>query len=130
MTEPRLTDLACRAFAAFVHELRPDFDAAGVVAALRAEREYYDPWQLAAAMCKRAADPANTTPRLQPFDREGFIACRRHPGAPVRTSGVCGFCHSEANGAEYEPRPARDPQAPAHPLEDALARVNRESVDA
>src|SRR3954467_8200958 len=114
MTDNReITDLGIRALAAFVADQRPDWDAPGVVAALRAEREHYDAWQLAAAMIRRAADPANLTPRLQTFDGEGgFVACRRHPGAPVRTDGCCGVCFAEAHESDEaayfdrRPRPA------------------------
>lgn len=123
-----MTDRQVNALAAFIAE-GTSWDTPGIVAELRRQREHYDPWQLAAAMCKRASDPANTTPRLQPFDREGFVTCRRHPGAPVRTDGTCGRCYAEANAAEYEPRPARGP-AVAHPLEAAFARIDRGSADA
>jgi len=124
-----MTDRQVNALAAFLAD-GTSWDTPGIVAELRRQRGHYDPWQLAAAMCKRASDPANLTPRLQPFDGEGFVGCRRHPGASVRTSGVCGVCHSEANAAEYEPRRPRDPAAVVHPLEDALARLNRETADA
>lgn len=119
-----LSDRACNALAVFIAEGRPDFDVPGIVAELRRQREHCDPWQLASAMCKRASDPANTTPRLQPFDRDGLVACARHPGAPTRTDGVCGRCFAEANAVEYEPRTARDTTADPHPLETALARLD------
>jgi hypothetical protein len=91
-----MTDRQVNALAAFVSEGRGDWQAPGVVAELRRQREHYDPWQLAVAMIRRASDPSNTTPRLQQFDQAGFVACRRHPNAPVRTDGRCGVCHSEA----------------------------------
>lgn len=100
MTDTRISDLGIRAIAAFVAEHRPDFDALGVVAALRQARDDYDPWQLAVAMIRRASDPRNLTPRLQGFDADGVVSCRRHPGAAVRTDGLCGICFAEANADE------------------------------
>lgn len=123
-----MTDRQVNALAAFLAE-GTSWDTPGIVVELRRQREHFDPWQLAAAMCKRAADPANTTPRLQPFDGEGFIACRRHPQSSVRTDGTCGKCFAEANGVDYEPRRPRDPDADPHPLETALARMNRGTVN-
>lgn len=117
-----MTDRQVNALAAFIAEGRDDWQAPGVVAELRRQREHFDPWQLAAAMLKRASDPGNTTPRLQPFDREGFVACRRHQGASTRTDGTCGVCFAEANGVEYEPCKPRDPSADPRPLVAALAR--------
>ena len=117
-----MTDRQVNALAAFVAEGREDWQAPGVVAELRRQREHFDPWQLAAALIKRASDPANATPRLQPFDREGFVACRRHERAPIRTDGTCAVCFSEARGVEYEPRHP-DIKTDAHPLGAALARL-------
>lgn len=122
-----MTDRQVNALAAFISEGREDFQAPGVVAELRRQREHYDPWQLAAAMIKRASDPANLTPRLQGFDREGFVACARHPGSTVRTDGTCGSCFADSRGVDYVPRKPRDVTADLHPLEAALSRVSRET---
>lgn len=88
------TDLALRALAAFVADCRPDWQAPGILTALRAEAEAH-PLQLAQRMLRRASDPRNTSPRLQPFDEAVTIGCRSHPGAPTRTNGDCGVCFSE-----------------------------------
>lgn len=118
-----MTDRQINALAAFICEGRSDFDNPGVVAALRATRDRYDPWQLAMAMIRRAADSSNLTPRLQAFDFDGQVGCRRHPGAPIRTDGTCGWCFADAHGVEYEPRRGE----PSHPLR---AAVERETTDA
>ena len=122
-----LSDRACNALAVFIAEGRSDFDTPGIVAELRRQREHYDSWQLAAALIKRASDPANLTPRLQGFDREGFVACARHPGSTVRTDGTCATCRNDALAADYVPRKPRDPKAEPRPLEAALSRVSRET---
>ena len=121
-----MTDRQVNALAAFIAEGR-DWDSPGIVAELRRQREHYDPWQLAAAMIKRASDPANLTPRLQGFDREGFVACGRHPGSTVRTDGLCATCRNDALAVDYVPRKPRDPKAEPRPLEAALSRVSRET---
>lgn len=92
-----IPDAALRALAFYVNSARPDFQSPGILAALRDEADS-DPLQLALRMIHRAADPKNTTPRLQPFDGEGFVSCRRHPGASVRVDGDCGLCFAERNG--------------------------------
>lgn len=115
-----MTDRQVNALAAFLAD-GTSWDTPGIVAELRRQREHHDPWQLAAAMCKRASDPANTTPRLQPFDREGHVGCRRHPRSTIRTDGTCAVCWSEANEA---PLVARRPVADVgNPLRDAVRRL-------
>lgn len=116
-----MTDRQVNALAAFIAD-GCEWDTPGIVAELRRQREHFDPWQLAAAMCKRASDPANTTPRLQPFDREGFVSCRLHPTGSTRRDGTCGVCFSEARGVEYEPRHP-DIQTDERPLKMALERL-------
>lgn len=121
-----MTDRQVNALAAFIAD-GCGWDSPGIVAELRRQREHYDPWQLAAAMIKRASDPANTTPRLQAFDREGFVGCRRHLGVNPRADGTCPVCRNDALAAEYELRPARDPKADPHPLETAIAKLGEAS---
>lgn len=100
MTDDRaISDLALRALAAFIAEVHPSWDAPGVLTALRAESDS-DPWQLAQRMIHRAADPANTTPRLQPFDAAVLVGCRQHPWSSTRTDGTCGACFSERNAGD------------------------------
>lgn len=94
-----MTDRQVNALAAFIAD-GTSWDTPGIVAELRRQREHYDPWQLAAAMLRRASDPANLTPRLQAFDAAGFVSCARHPGASVRTDGTCGVCFSEAHESD------------------------------
>lgn len=118
MPEP-MSDLACRALAAFISECRDDFDAPGVLAELRRQRDRHDPWQLAVAMVRRAANPGNVSPQLQAFDHFGPVSCRWHPTARVRPDGRCSACWVDANAAEYEPRQG----SAGHPLRAALAGV-------
>ena len=63
-----MTDRQINALAAFIADGRPDWQPQGVAAALRACRDDYDGWQLAAAMIRRASKPGNRTPQLQDFD--------------------------------------------------------------
>lgn len=96
MTDNReMSDLACRAFGAGFAAIS-HLDAPGIVAELQRQRDRYDPLQLVVAMARRCSDPRNTTPRLQAFDFEGHVACRRHPGASVRTDGLCSVCRNDA----------------------------------
>ena len=119
-----MTDRQVNALAAFIAD-GCEWDAPGVVAALRAEREHYDCWQLAQAMIRRAADPRNLAPRLQPFDHDAKpMTCRKHPSAGVRTDGTCGGCYADRVEAPAPVR-RRDPSADPHPLESALQRVAR-----
>lgn len=93
MTKTRLTDRQVEHLADFVMLGRPDWHKLGIVAELRRQRDHHDAWQLAAAMIRRAGDPRNLTPKLQPHDHEPKpVGCRTHPGAAVRADGLCAAC--------------------------------------
>lgn len=124
-TAGSITDLGVRALAAFIHEQRPDFDAAGIAAALRADRDTSDGWQLALRMIHRAADPRNTTPRLQPFDAPALVGCRRHPGAAIRTNGDCAVCFAERYEAPERGEPVGRVPVEVPAWQEARARFRR-----
>lgn len=124
-----MTDRQVNALAAFIAEGRPDWQAPGVVAALRAEREEHDPWQLAVAMVRRAADPKNLTPKLQPFDHTDQPRCSRHPSAGIRTDGTCGGCFADRIGQEPVAL-HRQPTPPPAPLRQLVRDAVREKAGA
>lgn len=95
-------------------------------------------------MCRECGNERNRKrdPELRRQARRAAYSAARgcshvaHRGARKvlgqRTDGGWEPCppRSDALAVEYEPRPARDPKAPAHPLEDALARLDRAGADA
>ena len=72
--------------------LRPDWHIPGVLTALR-HQPTIPVETLAAAMIRRATDPANRTPQLQPRDfTENIPACPAHPQSGRRSDGQCAGC--------------------------------------
>jgi hypothetical protein len=82
--------------------LRPDWHRAGIVAALRAST--HSPADTAQAMLRRAANPANRTPALQPADYtdQPTVMCRQRGAWPHGTCTGCaldtGLVHDPADG--------------------------------
>lgn len=104
-TAHRMTDLQTRALAAFIHESRPDWDSAGVVASLRALRDDVDAWTLAIAMIRGAADGKNKTPGAPRYannrcwDIDARPSCTVHGLQPRRAdTGECAACYTDRAG--------------------------------
>jgi len=82
--------------------LRPDWHHAGIAAALRAST--HDPHATGQAMLRRAANPANRTPALQPADYtdQPTVMCRQRGAWPHGTCTGCaldtGLVHDPADG--------------------------------
>src|SRR5436190_14144315 len=126
-----MTDRQINALAAFIADGRPDWQPQGIAAALRACRDDYDGWQLAAAMIRRASKPGNRTPQLQDFDHaEPRIACPDHPSAGVRLDGTCGGCWANRHQAGPVPeKPRTPPPAPLRQLVAAARPVTETTAD-
>lgn len=128
MTTTGFSQRSVAALAALTHDIRPDWNEAGIAAEIR--RHTHLPLvAVAQAMLTAATDPANMTPACLSQDGnrswDGWRPrCKRHPeNRSARANGECGSCFADANGVDYEPRPARDANVDPHPLEAALARI-------
>lgn len=101
-----------RALAALVAALRPDWDAPGVLAALRDGRTKGTADQLAHAAINAAMDPANRTPAVialdgshwasvRPVETRGakFDRCTR-PGHEQWPAWHCAGCRADARAAD------------------------------
>jgi hypothetical protein len=105
-----------------MHSLRPDFDVAGCVAALR--KLDLPLGAVIIAAVRYALDPANLTPaHLSDFtnrawDDDWHPPCRRHPEQFRRTTaGECASCKAERIEAREMPtRKATPPPAPLRQL--------------
>lgn len=102
-----------------MHSLRPDFDVAGCVAALR--KLDLPLGAVVIAAVRYAQDPANLTPaHLADFtnrawDSDWHLPCARHPEETRRsTAGECRTCRSERL-EDTTPRPAVEPRRPETP---------------
>lgn len=116
--------------ASLLNAIRPDFDVAGCVAALRKLPDL-PASQIVIAAVRYAADEHNLTPAHiadlgnRAWDSDWHQPCPKHPNnRRYRTSGECADCFAERVAAPYEGRKS-DPDRKQRPLEDALARVER-----
>lgn len=99
MTTP--SNQAINALAFLMHEVRPDWDAPGCVAALRRVPEV-GLVDLIVAAVKCAADPANDTPvalvhlNNRVWDSDWYLPCKTHPKVRARrTNGECAGCYAD-----------------------------------
>lgn len=93
----RLSELSIRALAALIHaDIRPDWDSAGIVAALRSVRGTTTADKLAVAYIRGAADRSNRTPAFIRYANNRAHRddqpCTDHPRAPRRPGGECSAC--------------------------------------
>jgi hypothetical protein len=109
--------------------IRPGWDVAGCVAALRRLPDLPTSALVIAAV-RYADDTANETPaHLSDLGNRAWVSdwhlpCKRHPlNRGWRPNGECGSCFADRHGVvDYEPRPRHDATADPHPLEAAFAR--------
>lgn len=118
--------------ASLMHDVRPDFDVAGCLAALR--RLDVPTGPLVIAAIRYAMDEKNTTPAMladlgnRAWVSDWHLPCKRHPlNRSWRVNGECGSCFADRQGGDYEPRQPRDPSADPHPLETAFAQLGGSS---
>lgn len=96
---------AVNALAALMHDIRPEWDPPGCVAALRRCPDLPIA-ELGIAALRYTADPQNLTPGNLPnldnraWDNDGYPPCPRHPHYRARrTNGECGACYADRNAA-------------------------------
>lgn len=105
-TEPhfaRLSDLGIRALAALIHEIRPDWDSAGIASVLRVLATNTPADKLAHAAIRGATDPTNRTPATLRYANSRAWAdqpCEIHPGVARHISGECAGCHADRTADE------------------------------
>lgn len=128
-----MTRSQAQALAALVHELRPEWDTAGVMGALSAARERGTAWDVAQAALRAAEVPTNRTPAViamagAHWSKPGATEAAPRPGVACQEPGHgsylahnCGACR-----AEHIARPA-DPATPSpvlvRPTSEELAVV-------
>lgn len=108
--------------------IRPDWQVAGCVAALRRLPDL-PTGALTIAAIRYADDPKNETPAMlsdlgnRAWVSDWHMPCKRHPeNRGWRPNGECGSCWADRHGVDYEPCKPRDPSADPRPLVAALAR--------
>lgn len=111
MTTP-LSERGLGHLADLLHEIRPDWDVAGCVAALR-KLPTIPGDQLVIAAARYAADQANITPAYladlgnRAWDTDWYPPCDVHPHTRARhISGECAACRADRL-AVTEPQPLR-----------------------
>lgn len=132
MTSP--SNQAVNALAFLMHEVRPDWDAPGCVAALRRVPQV-GLVDLVVAAVKCAADPANDTPvalvhmNNRAWDSDWYLPCRKHPEQRARrTNGECASCF--ADRVEAVAFPERKPTPPSKPLRVMVSDVRQSLAEA
>jgi hypothetical protein len=108
MTTTRMSSQQINALAFLMHELRPEWDTPGCVAALRRCPEV-GLGDLMIAVAKGAVDPANDTPAAlvhlnnRAWDSDWYLPCKAHPNTRARrTNGECAACWTDRQVRELE----------------------------
>lgn len=103
-----LSNQQINALAFLMHELRPEWDTPGCVAALRRCPEV-GLGDLMIAVAKGAVDQANDTPAAlvhlnnRAWDSDWYLPCKTHPNTRARrTNGECAACWTDRQVRELE----------------------------
>jgi hypothetical protein len=138
MTTPDQSERNRGHLASLMCAIRPEWDVAGCVAALRKADEAIPLQQLIIAAARYCADPTNLTPAHlsdltnRAWDSDWYTPCRRHPEQRARrTSGECASCFADRTAVE----PGTFPTRPGRPIppeirEKLVGAIHRAKADA
>lgn len=91
--------------AAFLHEMRPDWDERGILPALQGARDRAGNFDLAIAAIRAAGDPNNRTPAVIGMDGAHWQAPQRGASngrpEPDRTCPACHWPHRPGQACEH-----------------------------
>ena len=129
---------AINAIGFLMHEMRPEWDAPGCVAALRKLADM-PLAELLIAAARYSADDTTTTPGNLPnlanraWDSDWYLPCKTHPNTRARrTNGECAACYADRRAAS-EPLALQRKGTPPTDEQRALMRAalsSQEPADA
>lgn len=117
MTEnsTQITPTQARTLAELAHELRPDWDTQGIVAAIYAARERGSNIDVCLATIRAAAEPTNRTPAVLKYDGSHWREPERGTAPTPRGHRLCMRCrepHPPSTACTGQPPGAIDRDSP------------------
>lgn len=127
MTTTAITELGRGHLATLMCEIRPEWDIAGCVAALRKINPTIPAAAIGIAAMRYTADPTNLTPAHladlgnHAWDTDSYPPCPTHGHTPRRTTGECAYCWAEHHGDDTGTPTPRAATPPPKPLRQLIA---------